>query len=232
MRFQQLAEHIQGVFYLTDRDNGQMLYVSPAYEAIWVAKAEKSLYADSRSWVDAVLLGDRERVRAAREKGSITGSFDEEYRISRPDSTIRWDPGPQFSDGDETGAIYRVPGIAEDITEMRKAEEELRLTNEKLRQLSVRLLAMREEEPRRVAREIHDELWAMLTALSGKKAVPPSPRPGADPSLASGRTFRFMGSALMIPLFCEPMMSAAARYTRVPSPAGSGAGSAPATLTR
>ncbi|GIX26365.1 MAG: hypothetical protein KatS3mg123_0246 [Burkholderiales bacterium] len=48
---------------------------------------------------------------------------------------------------------------------MHKAQEELRLTNEKLRQLSIRLMAVREEERRRVAREIHDELGAMLTAL-------------------------------------------------------------------
>lgn len=164
MRFRQLAEHIQGVFYLTDPDNRQMLYVSPAYEAIW-GRSRESLYADPQSWANAVLPEDRERVRAAREKGSITGSFDEEFRISRSDGAVRWIRARGFPVRDETGAIYRVAGIAEDVTEMRKAQEELRLTNEKLRQLSVRLLAVREEERRRAAREIHDELGAMLTAL-------------------------------------------------------------------
>lgn len=164
MRFRQLAEHIQGVFYLTDPDNREMLYVSPAYEAIW-GRSRESLYANPRSWADAILPEDRERVRAALEKESITGSFDEEYRISRPDGIIRWIRARSFPVRDETGAIYRVAGIAEDITEMHKAQEELRLTNEKLRQLSIRLMAVREEERRRVAREIHDELGAMLTAL-------------------------------------------------------------------
>ncbi|MEW5708770.1 MAG: PAS domain-containing protein [Pseudomonadota bacterium] len=164
MRFRQLAEHIQGVFYLTDPDNRQMLYVSPAYEAIW-GRGRKSLYANPRSWADAVLPEDRERVRTALEKQSITGSFNEEYRISRPYGAVHWIQARSFPVQDKTGAIYRVAGIAEDVTEMRKAQEELRLTNEKLRQLSVRLLAVREEERRRVAREIHDELGAMLTAL-------------------------------------------------------------------
>ncbi|GIX26366.1 MAG: hypothetical protein KatS3mg123_0247 [Burkholderiales bacterium] len=89
MRFRQLAEYIQGVFYLTDPDNREMLYVSPAYEAIW-GRSRESLYANPRSWADAILPEDRERVRAALEKESITGSFDEEYRISRPDGIIRW----------------------------------------------------------------------------------------------------------------------------------------------
>lgn len=164
MRFRQLAEHIQGVFYLTDPDNREMLYVSPAYEAIW-GRSRESLYANPRSWADAILPEDRERVRAALEKESITGSFDEEYRISRPDGIIRWIRARSFPVWDETGAIYRVAGIAEDITEMHKAQEELRLTNERLRQLSIRLLAVREEERRRLAREIHDKLGAMLTAL-------------------------------------------------------------------
>lgn len=67
MRFRQLAEHIQGVFYLTDADNREMLYVSPAYEAIW-GRSRESLYANPRSWADAILPEDRERVRAALEK--------------------------------------------------------------------------------------------------------------------------------------------------------------------
>jgi PAS domain S-box-containing protein len=52
-----------------------------------------------------------------------------------------------------------------DITRRRQAENELRDSREQLRALAARLQAVREEERTRVAREIHDELGQMLTAI-------------------------------------------------------------------
>jgi signal transduction histidine kinase len=56
-------------------------------------------------------------------------------------------------------AIYR------DITERKRAEEQLNATSEQLRALSASLQAAREEEGTRIAREIHDELGGALTSL-------------------------------------------------------------------
>lgn len=52
-----------------------------------------------------------------------------------------------------------------EIAERKRAEEALRQSNEKLRQLSSHLESVREAERARIAREIHDELGATLTAL-------------------------------------------------------------------
>lgn len=52
-----------------------------------------------------------------------------------------------------------------DIARRRQTENELRDSREQLRALAVRLQAVREEERTRVAREIHDELGQMLTAI-------------------------------------------------------------------
>ena len=52
-----------------------------------------------------------------------------------------------------------------DVTAEVKAQEELRASNEQLRALAARLDAIREEERRLIAREIHDEIGQALTAI-------------------------------------------------------------------
>jgi PAS domain S-box-containing protein len=65
----------------------------------------------------------------------------------------------------EDGRPVRMFGTAQDVTERRRAEEQLEKFNEQLRALSVRLQTVREEESIRIAREIHDELGGALTGL-------------------------------------------------------------------
>jgi PAS domain S-box-containing protein len=56
-------------------------------------------------------------------------------------------------------------GIGEDITERKRAEEQLQRSFKQLRELTARLQSVREEERAKVAREIHDELGQALTAI-------------------------------------------------------------------
>jgi PAS domain S-box-containing protein len=55
--------------------------------------------------------------------------------------------------------------ILRDITERKLAEEQLRTSREQLRALAARLQSVREDEQRRIAREIHDKLAQVLMAL-------------------------------------------------------------------
>jgi PAS domain S-box-containing protein len=52
-----------------------------------------------------------------------------------------------------------------DVTKEVEAQQELRATNEQLRALAARMDAIREEERRVIAREIHDQIGQALTAL-------------------------------------------------------------------
>lgn len=66
---------------------------------------------------------------------------------------------------DRKGRVIKVVHIARDITERKKAEEELRKSHEELRNLSAYLQRIREDERAKIAREIHDELGQALTAI-------------------------------------------------------------------
>jgi PAS domain S-box-containing protein len=55
--------------------------------------------------------------------------------------------------------------IASDLSENKRAEQELRASSEQLRNLAAHLLSVREEERARISREVHDELGQSLTAV-------------------------------------------------------------------
>ena len=133
-RFRQLAEHIREIFYLQDAIAHKMLYVSPAYEQVWGRKASE-LYANVNEWIDSVVLEDRLKVKKVILSGDIQRSeIEQEYRIQRPDGSIRWIRSRSFPIYNDRGIVYRIAGIAEDITERKHGEEIERQLIESLRQ--------------------------------------------------------------------------------------------------
>lgn len=74
--------------------------------------------------------------------------------------------------------------VAHDITEQKRGEEKLRASREQLRALSGHLQSIREEERARIAREIHDELGQLLTALSMDASWLQKKLSQVEPSLA------------------------------------------------
>jgi PAS domain S-box-containing protein len=129
-RFRQLAESIREVFWLSDPSKQQVLYVSPAYETIWGRSCE-SIYTSPASWAEAIHPDDRDRIWQAALTRQTLGTYDEEYRIVTPHGGVRWIRDRAFPVKNDRGQIYRIAGIAEDITERKQAEVELRESEER-----------------------------------------------------------------------------------------------------
>jgi PAS domain S-box-containing protein len=123
-RFRQLAENIREVFWMTDPRKKEMIYVSPAYEEIW-GRTLKSLYEQPRSFLDSIHSEDRGAVISTFEKQAQGKPISVEYRITRPDGSVRSIRSRGFPVRNELGEIYRIVGLAEDITERKRAEEAL-----------------------------------------------------------------------------------------------------------
>ncbi len=123
-KFRQLAENIDEVFWLTECATRRLLYISPAYERVWHRSVE-SLLGHSPTWMETVHPDDAERVGSpATWELRIAGEYDAEYRIIRPDGEIRWIRDRAFPVRDESGRVYRIAGIAQDITERRDLEQQ------------------------------------------------------------------------------------------------------------
>ena len=160
-QFRQVVENIREVFWMSDPSKGRMLYISPGYQEIWGRTCE-SLYASPRSWLDSIYPDDQPRIFEASHTKQTDGSYDEEYRIVRADETIRWIHDRAFPIRDPSGTVYRIAGIAEDITERKVLQDKVRDSNQALADLAVRLQTIREDERTRISQDLHDQLGQAL----------------------------------------------------------------------
>jgi PAS domain S-box-containing protein len=127
-KFRELAENINDVFWISVPDMSKMIYISPAYEAIW-GRLPGSLYKNPQEWHEAIHPEDRARVWACIQKLSVeVPSISIEFRVVRPDGTVRWIHDRGFLVRDASGKVVHTAGVAKDITERKRTEEALRVS--------------------------------------------------------------------------------------------------------
>ncbi len=124
-RFRQLAENIHEIFWVMDAKVNQFIYISPGYEEVW-GRTTRSLHDQPHSWLETIHPDDRNRMNEYREQRRRGIFTNVEFRIVRPDGSIRWIRSRAFPIKDQDGDISRIAGLAEDITERKETEEELR----------------------------------------------------------------------------------------------------------
>ena len=102
---------------------------------------------------------DRQRVKDALTRTIEQHiPYDVEYRVIWPDGSIHHIAARAHLFLDDGDQQLKVTGVCWDITDRRKAEERMRL-------LAKHLQTVREEERKRIARELHDDIGQILTAI-------------------------------------------------------------------
>ena len=124
-RFRQLTDNIDDVFWMFSVPGRRLVYVSPAYAAVWGSSAE-ALREEPTGWLHAVHADDRARLAGRWERLAEEPHYDEEFRIHGADGQLRWVRDRLFPVRDVRGQVYRVARMSSDITARKEMEALLR----------------------------------------------------------------------------------------------------------
>ncbi|HAH47094.1 PAS domain S-box protein [Gimesia sp.] len=133
-RFRQLAENIEEVFWLSVPSTSEILYISPSFERIWGYPCHE-LYENPNLWLETIHPDDLPRIQQVIQNEALTG-YNVEYRIIRPDESIHWISDKAFPIRDQQGNVFRVAGVAQDITERKEANIALEANEARFRLLT------------------------------------------------------------------------------------------------
>ena len=169
-RFRQIAESIRECFWLRDLPNGDLVYVSPAYEGIW-------------GWPRPAITGPSPLLEHVHpdDVALVTEAVDDldrvdwdvalEHRIVRPDGSVRWIRSRRFPITDTAGSIRRLAGVAQDVT----AEKTL---VDRLQQVE------KMEAVGQLTAGIAHDFNNVLTAISGYAELVGDATPPGDPRIS------------------------------------------------
>jgi len=135
-RFQQITENINEIFFISSPDQKTFFYCSPAYEKIW-EKPVSILYENASIWFESIYKDDRPKlINSIKDKlsGKDLKPDYPFYRIVTPNESIKWIHARTYPIYDENNNTVKVAGIAEDITERMKNEEERNILTTQLQQ--------------------------------------------------------------------------------------------------
>jgi len=129
-RFEQLAGSVHEVFWLASSDWRTLFYVSPSYERIW-GKSCESLYDSVTSWMDRVHKDDlpglrRHLSRYIDQIGRDDIHFLPEFRVITEEGNVRWIRARVYPVVGDSGQQSSIAGVAEDITERKQTQLELK----------------------------------------------------------------------------------------------------------
>lgn len=176
-RYRALIEEIPAITYIDQPDptsptGYRPVFLSPQVQSILGFSADE-LESDPALWVRILHEEDRERALAADAAHHTTGDpLMHEYRVVARDGRVVWIRDQARMVRDDLGQPKFSHGVLLDITERKRAEEELQQTlaalersDRQRRSLLAQLVRAQEEERARIAADIHDDTIQNLAAV-------------------------------------------------------------------
>jgi PAS domain S-box-containing protein len=134
-KYRELTESLDEVVYEASPVTFESNYVNRAIENVYGYTAEEWL-KEPGLWENSIHPDDRERVLAEFAEAAVKAKNEViPYRIVRKDKSVRWTEDRVSFDADEEGNVASMNGVMYDITERKKAEEELSAYREHLEDL-------------------------------------------------------------------------------------------------
>ncbi len=125
-RFRQIAETIDGVFFICNPRTLQVQYVSPNIEK-WSDATRQELYENPEIWLDYIHPDDLS-IFTESLKNFLASNFSislPDYRILYQDKPIRWLSTETYPVRDDNGELKSIIGLMTDITSNVKSETKL-----------------------------------------------------------------------------------------------------------
>ena len=164
-KYRFLVEQIPAIIYTTALDApNKLLYISPQISQLGYSPEE--WLADPEGLLKQIHLEDRTLVRAEIARGYVSGEpLRCECRLLTRAGEVRWFLNEASLVRHASGEPLFMQGVLVDITGLKNLENELKESRQSLRNLADKSEISREDERKRIALEVHDELGQILTAL-------------------------------------------------------------------
>jgi PAS domain S-box-containing protein len=151
-----------------ENPEGALEYIAPSCERI--TGYTQLEFMNSASLIRDIIIEEDKEVWNQHRRIASRGKEQQEvqFRIKRKDGGIRWIEHVCQPVKDQKGMNLGFRASNRDITLRKEAEEVVKNSQENLRFLAGKLITAQEEERRRLAREMHDDLTQRLALLAIK----------------------------------------------------------------
>lgn len=126
-RFRQLAENIQQIFWMYDVEQQKLIYMSPVCQQVIGYTAQSCYDKTPAFWLGHVRSEELPRVMRASRQALRGKPVEVMFRFTKTDGRDRWLLARAFPIRNAHGRVYRIAGIAEDISDRKAQEQRLRL---------------------------------------------------------------------------------------------------------
>jgi PAS domain S-box-containing protein len=154
-----IINSLPGIFYLYNKQ-GRFLRWNTNFEKVTLYTAE-----EIRELHPLDLFVEEEKAILAKKISNVFVSGEDEVQANLLVKTKKTIPYYFTGIAIDYEGERCLMGVGIDFSEREEAQQEIEKTTEKLRELTAHLLSVREEERKRIGREIHDELGQQLTAI-------------------------------------------------------------------